>query len=263
MWERQARYFQAKGDSKYPSTIFIEDLTLLITSWHQAGEDVLLLIDSNQDVYNGPLAKALSKDGIIMGYLMEPAIGEKVTNSHFWESGKITTMFSTSGRVQGNAMCYPHWYGIGDHRVFLLKILALSLFGSEYPAIALPASRQLNCKITRIGRNYCQRLWDLSKRHNMSEKLATLVGTPQCTEDDQMQNLHNKWDCELGDFMISAEYSCNRFKSCMIEYSPTVGQLHRQQAILKWILWWQEEKPLTLGTYVEQQGGHRLTTHWH
>jgi len=79
---------------------------------------------------------------------MEPAIGETVQNSHFRGSGKITTMFGTPGLIQGNSMCYPQWYGFGDHRVFLLEILSSSLFGGEYPTIAGLASRQLNCKIT-------------------------------------------------------------------------------------------------------------------
>ena len=63
VWEQQARYFQARGNFKYPSMIFIKDMTSLVTLWHRAGEEVMLLIDSNQDVYTGPLAKALSKEG--------------------------------------------------------------------------------------------------------------------------------------------------------------------------------------------------------
>jgi hypothetical protein len=105
------------------------------------------MLDFNQDVYTGPLAKALAEEDLGMHCLMEPALGEKVPNSHFQGKGQITTMFGT-GIVQGNAMCYPHWYGVGDHRVFLLEISASSLFGGEYPMILAPSHRQLNCKIS-------------------------------------------------------------------------------------------------------------------
>lgn len=102
----------------------------------------MLLIDSNQDVYNGSLATTLVTDGVDMKWLMEPTLGEKVPNSYFWRSGKQTTMFGAPGLVSGHIMCYPHWYGVGDHRVFLLEILATFLFGGEYPAICPPTSQK-------------------------------------------------------------------------------------------------------------------------
>ena len=44
---------------QYASTIFIEDVSDLIAQWRRASEEVILLIDANQDVYKGLLAKAL------------------------------------------------------------------------------------------------------------------------------------------------------------------------------------------------------------
>jgi hypothetical protein len=54
----------------------------------------------------------------------------------------------------------------------------------------------------------------------------------------EYQLMYNKWDNELGDFMASAESQCTKFKSCQIEYSPTVGQWLKRRSILKWILRW-------------------------
>jgi hypothetical protein len=47
---------------------------------------------------------------------------------------------------------------------------------------------------------------------------------------------------ELGEFIHSAANRCNKFKSCAIEYSPTVGLWLKQKAILKWILRWHDGK---------------------
>jgi hypothetical protein len=139
-------------------------------------------------------------------------------------------------------MCYPHWYGIGDHRVFVLEISASSLFGGAYPSIATPTTRQLNCKITRVRTKYCKALHHLADQHKMQAKLeATDKLSTQISPQD-MQVLHNKWDREWGELMTSAERKCNKFKSCALEFSPTVGQWLRRRAILKWILRWQEGK---------------------
>jgi hypothetical protein len=150
VWEQHSRYFQAKGNTQDPIDILIADLTTLIAHWRAAGEEVILATDANQDVYSGKLSSSLAQYPINMECLFEPVLGEKVPNSHHRGSGKISTMFGSPGLLQGNAMCYPHWYGIGDHRVFVLEVSADSLFGGTYPAIATPRARQLNSKITRI-----------------------------------------------------------------------------------------------------------------
>lgn len=56
------------------------------------------------------------------------------------------------------------------------------------------------------------------------------------------QRLHEKWDTELGNFMKHSEGGCTKFKSCAIEYSPTVGQWIRRRSVLKWILLWHDGK---------------------
>lgn len=242
VWEQHLRFFQARGDFRNPSTLFIDGITTLIRQWRQVGEEVILLIDSNQDVYKGPLAASLAQTGLDMRCLMEPVLGEKVPNSHFRGSGKLTTMFGTPGLVQGHAMCYPHWYGIGDHRVFLLEISASSLFGGEYPTILTPSSRRLNCKISRIRRQYCKRLDELTSRHQMATKQHKLTNISLPHDESCYVQLHDKWDRELGEFMRAAENTCTKFKTCALEYSPTVGQWLQRRAVLKWLLRWHDGK---------------------
>ena len=58
----------------------------------------------------------------------------------------------------------------------------------------------------------------------MHAKLARLEVISGTERDKTFQWMHDQWDKELGEFMRSAEKICTMFKSCMIEYSPTVGQ---------------------------------------
>ena len=53
VWEQHARYFQAHGDFRHPSTIFIDDLAKQIATGRADGEEVILCIGANQDVYSG------------------------------------------------------------------------------------------------------------------------------------------------------------------------------------------------------------------
>jgi hypothetical protein len=245
VWEQQSRYFQARGDFRYPSTVFIDDILTMIARWRKNGEEVILCIDANQDVYRGKLAMRLALPDIQLTCLMEPALSGPVPNSHFRGTGKISTIFGSPGLVEGHAMCYLHWYGVGDHRVFLLEISAASLFGGDYPKIARPSSRLLTCKITRIRRKYCTSLSKLVERHNMHTKLTLIEEQSNLVSCIVNQRGHDKWDKELGEFMRHSEKICTKFKSCAIEYSPTVGQWLKRRSVLKWILRWHEGKVLT------------------
>jgi hypothetical protein len=238
VWEQHSRYFEGKGDMRYPSTIFIEDLLRLIRSWISSGDHVMLAMDANQDVYSGKLAQELATEPINMTCLMQRAMGEMVPNSHFSGKGQISTIFGSPGVVTGHGMCYPHWYGIGDHRAIVLEIAAFNAFDGSYPTILAPTARILSCKTKRHKEKYCMRLRHLIDEHRMDERLHdihTLTG-------EQYIVAHNQWDNELGDYMRSAENDCSHYKDGSIEFSPTVGQWLRKRSILKWILRWHDGK---------------------
>lgn len=116
------------------------------------------------------------------------------------------------------------------------------IFLGGFPTIARPSTHHLNCKITRIHTTHCKLLHDLAERHKIHQKLTEIKIISPSVTTSQYQLLYNKWDKEFGDFMISAEKRCHKFKSCSLKYSPTIGQWLCQQAILKWILQWHDDK---------------------
>lgn len=83
-----------------------------------------------------------------MSCLIQDATGSEVPNSHFWDKDPIFTYFGSGGLTVDDAMAYPHWYHIGNHRVFMLEVSAENLFGGKYPTIGCPAGQNLNCRIS-------------------------------------------------------------------------------------------------------------------
>ena len=242
VWEQQARFFQSRGDLRYPSTIFIEHLYSQMTEWTAQGYHIILAIDANQDVYTGKLALTLRKEPLNITCLMEGAMGCQVPNSHFSGSKKISTIFGSAGVMTGNAMCFPHWYGVGDHRVMVLEVSAKASFGGKPPTISPHTARNLRCNITRIRLKYCKTLETLVQRHKIHQKLLDLELIDPLLTASEYQILHNKVDKELGDMMTCAERACTMYKGGSLEFSPTVGQWIKKRSVLKWILRWQDGK---------------------
>lgn len=239
-WEQQQCYFHAIGDFRNPDDILLSDLLEQFRLWRGEGHEVILSLDANQDVYDGYLAQKLSDGPYNMCCLLQQATGAKVPNSHFRGKRPITTIFGSTGLTVGDGMVYPHWYGVGDHRVFVVEVSASSMFGGVYPSIGSPKARTLNCKIERCRKQYNRVLKSLCDRHKMHEKLLRIKVLDDSVSAAEYQLLHNRWDNELGDFMASAEEECTKFQSSLIEYSPTVGLWLKRRTILKWILRWHD-----------------------
>jgi hypothetical protein len=150
MWSQSVRYYQSIGDLRSPAVIFQEDLLHQIRDWVTTGANVVIAMDANQNIYTGPIATALSAAPFHMECLIKKTVGANVPNSHHRGTEAISSVLGTPGITPEHAMVYPHWYGIGDHRVFLLELSAFQVFGGEYPRIATATARRLNCRIDRI-----------------------------------------------------------------------------------------------------------------
>jgi hypothetical protein len=135
-WD-QCRYFhKAKGNFRDPAVILVEDLLEEIARWRLAGLEVILALDANQNIYTGPLATALQEERYGLSCLFQAATGSDAPKSHFRGSEPIMTIFGSGGLTVGDAMAYPHWYGVGDHRVLLLRFLLRRFLVASTPRLA-------------------------------------------------------------------------------------------------------------------------------
>ncbi len=57
------RYFWKKGNFNKPQEIFSSQLITQLRAWLAVGEEVILFIDVNKNVYTGPLAKLYEATG--------------------------------------------------------------------------------------------------------------------------------------------------------------------------------------------------------
>jgi hypothetical protein len=143
-----------------------------------------------------------------MTCLYKDSLGGPVPNSHHRGTSPLTTFFGSPGLHVENAMVFPHWYGLGDHRLFVLEVSSASLFGRQLPGIGRPRGRLLNCHIQRTREQYNSYLEAMVRCHKMQEKLLHLQKSAHRLSPRVLQAAHDRWDRELGQFMRSVERRC-------------------------------------------------------
>ena len=199
-------------------------------------------MDANQDVYAGKLALTLFKEPLNITCLMEGAMGCQVPNSHFSGSKRISTIFGSAGVMMGNAMCFPYWYGVGDHHIMVLAVSAKASFDGKLPTNSSHTACNLCCNISCIRIKYCKTLEALVHWHKIHQKLLDLELMDPLLTASEYPILHNKLDKALGDMMTCAERACTMYKGGSLEFRPTVGQWIKNRSVLKGILQWQGGK---------------------
>ena len=63
---QQRRYWRLKGSKESPRAHFVRDLIQALRTWRNLGEKILLLMDANEDLNGGRLAKALQHPDLAM-----------------------------------------------------------------------------------------------------------------------------------------------------------------------------------------------------
>jgi hypothetical protein len=123
-YQQQHRYFiTRKKDLTCPLVLFRKQLTKQITEWHMGGDRIILFMDHNEHVINGPLGKALAdKDGPDLREAIMHHTGSSPGVTFFRGLKPIDSLWTSSDLNISNACVMPFGYGIGDHRAFILDI---------------------------------------------------------------------------------------------------------------------------------------------
>ena len=235
VYNQQGRHFRKLGDRRCPRTIFVQHLGEQIALWKQAGEQVLLFVDANSDVYDGILATRLSQSDIRMTEQCRKILGHKSPNSHSSGVLPITGIFATSGINCSHVLQSAHSYGIGDHRTFILDVEIASLLGPTYSKIIRQPGRKLQAKRRRMVKAYNKSLRQNILRHKIIEKYDTLrLDSPNLPEEVK-QHAINKLDNIKSQFMVCGENGCNKKRVGKLACSPLISAWWKRRRLLQWI----------------------------
>jgi len=222
--------------------MFQADLLHLIRSWKTAGDEIILMGDFNENVYEGNLARNLLHEDFRMSELCQRTTGSRLPNTHIRGSVPIDAVFATAGVSCTAVTLLPHRVGVGDHRVFLLDTESDTLLGDVFPRVIPISRRLLNCASDKIKHTYILVLNQLTSRHLIYKKLLYIQQDSKRMTQAQLQLFMNKVDLELEEFMKSSEKDCHKRKRNDIEWSPYAKVWIHRRWLLKRVERYLEKK---------------------
>jgi uncharacterized protein (UPF0332 family) len=237
VYQQHRRYFITKERSNTcPLIRFREDLVNQLTQWRDEGDRLIVFMDANQHVYNGPIGKLLTDEN---GLMMEEAVlkctGKQTGPTYFRGTRPIDGCWVTSDIEIVNACVMPVGFGVGDHRMFFLDVTTASFVGQCPPKIKRPDVRRLNTKIPSCPERYIAKLESNMDKNRLLHRLHQSHTRDDLTATERSA-LIEKIDAESKAYMLNAEKKCRRIKCGRIKFSPEASLWIRRTQVYRSLL---------------------------
>lgn len=172
VYSQQRAQLLKENIDRCPLEVFREDLVSQLKTWIKMKNKIIITIDANEDVRQGPLSKEFENLGL------KSAIRSKHGNfcpaTQHKESDPIDDIFISPGIRVKKAGYLPFGDGPGDHRAIYVDLCQDNLFGGEFHKIhRLPARRLISTNekvVTRFNELFNKKL----KEHNVHERMEKL-----------------------------------------------------------------------------------------
>ena len=240
VYQQHMTYIHRHRLQTTPYTLFLTDLVQQLTTWIAAGDRILLFIDANEQVTNGPIFRALTDINMkeLTHKFWQPGI---IPHTHISGTKAIDGIFATHELEITGLLELSFDESVGDHRTMIVETTTVSTIGRFQGNIVRPTSRRLTTKQPRVMEAYNSRLEEQYKSHRIQERLDHLLSQTTATErrvidqqlTDKILSIHD----EMDEYKTNAESKCRKITKPSLSYSPTTtfwyDQIHAYRTLIR------------------------------
>ena len=234
VYNQHRRYFLKQGNTECPRKIMHRQLTEQIKKWQSKGENIVLLIDTNENLARmGQLQTKLKYECQLVDPIRNiyQNDGDTLPSTSLTGSYPIDAIFVSPQLQQ---IVRGGWIqvekSIGDHRALFIDIPIKTLLGENPFTIHRSTARRLICEQPKIVEKYNQLLENqliqqktFQKFNNFSVKYRH--GITQ--SEDAIKEL-DSIDNSITNCIIYAEKRCRKLKSGMVPYTPEISAIGKE-----------------------------------
>ncbi len=224
-YQQHVRHWSSKHLDCCPREKLLNDLKAEVAQWQEAGDQVIILADMNDDV-NAPALQKFCRE-LHLVEAISSMHGPAKTPTHQRGQKAIDGIYisrSLLSHAKGGFLLFGEVMA-SDHRAVWIDIRAETVGMADQDMISCPAKQRLKCQDPRIVGKYTKDLlaeitsqkWD-----TVIEELFVAASTNTWTETHLKQ--YNTIDLTLSQAKLAAENSCRKFRAGKIPWTPVLTQ---------------------------------------
>ena len=219
---QQKRYWRMKGEHRCPRKLFREQLVGLLREWRTQGEKLILMLDGNEDMRSGSLAKLLRNEELDMIDTVATRTGGTGPPTFIRGSRQIDAVWATRDVELSTACFLPFHFGLGDHRGILVDIPVSTIIGAGKRIISRPSGRRLQCNKKVTVEKYVSSLETYCFQHRIASKLQQISAIEHSSKVILQRQL-DVIDRVLGEGMRMAENKCRHIRAGEVPFSAELA----------------------------------------
>lgn len=242
VYSQHEYYYRAIDQSngyRNPRKSFFEDLDNSIKSWMEAGDQIILGLDANEDIHSRNLQQWIESWGLVDAlHRHHPHHLRTATCNKNSNNVPIDGIFISPGlHIQAAGMTgFGELYADSDHRLLWVDIHMESLFGCLPPTPDKRPENSLPIRDPRAMKKYNKYVKQQFEIHKIAEKTFALevkASEGEFSIEDRIQ--YNNILCIQNDIRRRARKRCRRFYTSQIMYTEELGSLYRRRKLWKLI----------------------------
>lgn len=127
-------------------------LKKLLSEWIQKGDRALLLLDANNHMRTGKMAKLLQT--LVLRDVIREQVNQPDVTTNFQGRDQIDGIWATSNLICTRDRFHPFWSGVGGHRLLSADFTQESLVGCNVHKISRLRYCRLQCDDSRGQTHY-------------------------------------------------------------------------------------------------------------
>jgi hypothetical protein len=229
-YSQHVNFLYDKDDDRCPRLAFLEDLSREIERWIEAGEQVIVMLDANEDVRNGSVHRMFEAAGMCEVVIeINSELPATSTFSRNFQEIPIDSIFATSSICIKGGGYFAFGEGPGpDHRCLWVDLTYQIAFGHPSPPMGHRQARRLTCTDPRTRRRYTEMYCPFVQQHRLDMRSyclqASITGSlspSQVIEYEAISSLRSQG-------MEHATHCCRKFKMGGVEWNPDIQVLRNR-----------------------------------
>lgn len=152
----------------------------------------------------------------------------------YWEKRQIDGVFLSCVLEYSKACFLPLWSGIGNHQPIIWIPPSRSCMENKSCTVVQLLSRHLQCGQPKPLTKYIPDLMKYLKLHKIDVKLQSLRNDMHLLSNKKLRDRSEAICSIKSKYMLAAEKCCRRFRTGIVDYSPSIIKLKKKGYF--WIL---------------------------
>ena len=219
VYQQQIRYLEQEGETKDPLTVFDEDLSALINSWKESGDEIILGMDSNEDVRWSDFSDTLQELHMQETICMLHGNSGPATQQTNENRKPIDGIWTTINRQPTRGGYLPFGDGISsDHRFTWIDIDRFSLYNASVAKTKSQPKRRFRSDDPVAVQKYTDAVHAYFTQLNLYRQLDELYKYEEW--DDERERTYNKILKLSNRIKKTAEKVLRKIRNGAVEWSP-------------------------------------------